>query len=72
MPIGTVNQYKAQLVAKGYVRTHKTFAPMAKMATLLIILAVITIAKGWHFHQMDVKNDFLQGGLEEVYTRIKV
>ena len=67
----SVNRYKAQLVAKGYAQTQgvdyeETFAPMAKMTTVRTVI-VIAAAKGWHFHQMDVKNAFLQGELEEFY-----
>ena len=65
------NQYKARLVAKGYAQTHsidyeETFAPEAKMTTIWMIIA-LPAAKGWHLHEMDVKNVFLQGKLEEVY-----
>ena len=64
---GSVNHYKARLVEKGFAQTHgvdyeETFALMAKMTTVIAIAA----AKGWHLHQMDVKNTFLQGELEEV------
>ena len=69
---GLVNRYKARLVAKGYAQTYgidfeETFSPVAKMAT---VRAVITMAasKGWELQQMDVKNAFLNGDLqEEVY-----
>ena len=68
---GSVNCYKARLVAKGYAQMHgvdyeETFASVAKMTTVQIVI-VLAAAKGWHLHQMDVKNAFLQGELEEVY-----
>jgi Reverse transcriptase (RNA-dependent DNA polymerase) len=66
---GTVERYKTRLVAKGYTQTYgigyqKTFAPVAKMSTVRILLSVATNL-GLNLFQTDVKNEFLQGNMEE-------
>ena len=68
---GTINLYKARLATKGYTQTHgvdyeETFAPVAKIITIWTVIALAAV-EGWHLHQMDSKNTFLQGELDEVY-----
>ena len=72
---GNVNRYKARLVAKGFTQTYgidyqKTFAPAAKINTIWVLLSLATNLD-WPFHQLDVKNAFLNSDLEdEVYMEI--
>ena len=59
---GSVNQYKARHVAKDYAQTHgvhyeEGVAPIPKMTTVWTVIA-FAMMKGWHLHQMDIKNAF--------------
>jgi hypothetical protein len=69
---GSVNRYNARLVAKGYAQTYgidyeETYSLVAKMTTIRVIIVMAT-TKGWSIHQMDVRNVFFHGDLqEEVY-----
>ena len=70
---GTVTRNKARLVAQGYTQVEgldfdKTFAPVARLESIRLLLGVSCILK-FKLFQMDVKSAFLNAYLnEEVYV----
>jgi len=69
---GSMSRYKTRLVTKGYAQTYgidyeETYSPVAKMTTVRTIIVMVAV-KRWSLHQMDVKNVFFHGDLQdEVY-----
>jgi hypothetical protein len=74
-PDGTVERYKARLVARGFTQTrgvdyNETFAPVTRLDTLRL-LAATAAQREWEFRQIDIKTAYLYGELEEeVYMAV--
>lgn len=65
---GSINKYKAHLVAKGYVQRHgvdydEVFAPVARFETIRLIIALAAL-HAWEIHHLYVKTAFLHGKTE--------
>jgi len=68
-PDGEIQKYKARVVAQGFTQIEgidydETFAPVAKFASLRVILA-LAAEHNLEVQQMDVKSAYLNGNLQE-------
>ena len=66
---GSVEWYKACLVAQGFSQEYgivyeETFTPVARLTFVRCLIVVATI-RYWPLYQLDVKNAFLNGDLQE-------
>ena len=64
-----VERYKVRQVAKGCTQTYgidyqETLAPVAKINTFRVLL-LLAANLNWPLQQLDMKNAFLNGELEE-------
>lgn len=65
----TIERFKARLVSKGYnyikgLDYFETYSLVAKLTILRIVVALVSI-NSCHLHQLDIKNAFLHGELQE-------
>jgi hypothetical protein len=68
-PDGSLERYKACWVLRGFTQRpgidfDETFSPVVKPATIRTVLTV-ALTHNWLVHQLDVKNAFLHGTLDE-------
>ena len=72
-PDESLARLKARLVAKGYSKVcgmnYQDSSPVAKLISVRILISLV-VTHHWLFHQIDVKNVFLNSVFnEEVYMK---
>lgn len=73
-PDGSVQKYKARLVAQGFaqqqgVNYFETYSPVVKCSTIRLLMA-ITVKCNFKMEQIDIKNAYINSELnEEIYMR---
>ena len=65
----TIARYKARWVCHGFSQQQgidfdETFSPVVKPSTIRVVLS-LAVSSSWPIHQLDVKNAFLHGTLNE-------
>ena len=68
---GSVDKYKARLVAKRYsqkegIDYEDTFAHVTKLNTIKVMIALAT-QHNWKIHQLDVKSAFMNGDFKNKF-----
>jgi transposase InsO family protein len=72
---GTLERYKARLVARGFSQAYgidytETFAPTVRMATLRAFFAIVA-CEDLHCHHYDIKNAFTESELQnKLYLQV--
>ena len=66
---GTVEHYKARLVARGFTQVFgvdysETYTPVTRLESLRLMLAM-AVENDWEARQIDIKTAYLYGELEE-------
>jgi hypothetical protein len=66
---GTLARHKARWVVRGFSQQHdidydETFCSVVEPATIRVVLS-IAASRAWPIHQLDMKNAFLHGQLDE-------